>query len=168
MRSPETVRRLPPPGASAPFGAGVWTSREYPGTSVGGGLVSFSTSELRHPAGCVRVQVDLSNSSGGNRVFCSDLGIWSLNISNRRHNNHSQNHKYDSELEQHRQQREKHPTNLATNCLAARPHHRLANKQSNCRDEKEQRPDKLRGQAWDLELVGKKHQQKISSRAEEC
>ena len=30
------------------------------------------TSKLRHPAGCVRVQVDFPSSSGGNRVVCSD------------------------------------------------------------------------------------------------
>ncbi len=30
------------------------------------------------------------------------LGIWSLNIPNRRNNNRSQNRKYDRELEQHR------------------------------------------------------------------
>ncbi len=91
----------------------------------------------------------------------------SLNICNRRHKNCSQNHKYDCELEEHRYQREKHPTDLATNCLAGRPHHPLANKQSNYRDEKKQRPDKRCGRAWDMELVGKKQQQKISGRAEE-
>jgi hypothetical protein len=95
-------------------------------------------------------------------------GVWSLNISNRRHKNYLQNHKYDSELEQHGYQREKHPTNPATNCLAARPHYQLANKQSDKRDEKKQRPNQCRGQVWDLELVGKKQQQKKSSRAEEC
>lgn len=92
----------------------------------------------------------------------------SLSISNRRHNNHPQNHKYDCELQQHGQKREKHPTNLATNSLTAGPHHRLASEQSNCRDEKKQRPGKLRGQAWDLELVAKKYQQKISSGTKEC
>src|SRR5258707_12245537 len=95
-------------------------------------------------------------------------GVWSLNISNRRHKNYSQNHKYDSELEQHGYQREKHPTNLATNCLAARPHYRLANKQSNYRDEKKQRPDQCRRKVWDLELVANKQQQKKRRWAEEC
>jgi len=33
--------------------------------------------KLRHPAGCVRVQLDFSSSPGGNRVVCSDwLGFF--------------------------------------------------------------------------------------------
>ena len=40
--------------------------------AAGSRFMFCPTSELRHPAGCVRVQVDLPNSSGGNRVVCSD------------------------------------------------------------------------------------------------
>src|SRR5207245_11285460 len=96
-------------------------------------------------------------------IRCS---AWLLNISNRRHKNRAENYQDDSELEQHRQQREKHPANLAANCLAARPYYQLANEQSNHRNDKKQRPDKHARQV-NLQIVGKNQQEKTSGRTEE-
>jgi hypothetical protein len=90
-----------------------------------------------------------------------------LSIPNRRHKNHSQNHKYHRALQQHRQQRQNHPTNPAANRLAATPHHPLANQQSRHRNENQQRHSKCLRHVY-LGLAGKQQQQKINSRADEC
>src|SRR5215203_4957320 len=106
----------------------------------------MSSRKTSSPASCPERKSQTSQPD----LFCvSYFIIGLLNISNRRHENRVQNRKYDSELEHHRQEREKHPTYLAAKCLAARPHDRLAKKQSHYRDQKKQRPDKYRWRAWD-------------------
>ncbi len=95
-----------------------------------------------------------------------DAGL--LTISSHRNQNSTKNRHQNTELKQHCQQREKHPTNPPSSSLTVQPYHRLADQQSNHRDEKKQRPNNDLGRTLNLKPVGEKQQEKITRRAEKC
>jgi len=78
----------------------------------------------------VRTTIDCGSAALGHSRLLPD-SAWLPRISNPRHKNRAQNVNDDSGLEQHGKQRKIHPTNFATECLAAQPNYRLTNNQCN-------------------------------------
>src|SRR3954468_24500804 len=91
-----------------------------------------------------------------------------LSIRDRRSNRYDDDDQQDSELEQHRNDREDHPPDPASSGRARQPHDTAANQQSNDRDNKKQGDDQNRMRGRGMQLICKNEEDKINGRTNEC